>query len=166
MTEHTAFIGLGSNLDDRLAYLSAAREALAQVVCIKRASSIYETEPVDVTDQPWFLNQVLWVTSWQSPFDLLQLCLTIERKMGRRRRRPKEPRIIDLDLLLYDDLVLREQRQGCSLILPHPRMHLRKFVLAPLCEVAPQQRHPVLGCTMEQLLATVCDSAEVRLYQP
>jgi 2-amino-4-hydroxy-6-hydroxymethyldihydropteridine diphosphokinase len=166
MIEHTAFIGLGSNLNDRFAYLSAARMALTEEVHIERASSVYETEPVEVTDQPWFLNQVLLVTCTQTPIELLELCLAIEEKMGRRRLVPKGPRTIDLDLLLYDDLVLNEEREGCSLIIPHPRMHLRKFVLAPLCEVAPWLVHPVLGGTIAQLLAVVDDPAQVSLYSP
>lgn len=166
MMEHTAFIGLGSNLNDRLAHLLAARAALAEAVHIERASPVYETEPVEVTDQPWFLNQVLRVRCRPTPLELLKLCLAIEARQGRRRLVPKGPRTIDLDLLLYDDLVLNEEREGCSLIIPHPRMHLRKFVLAPLCDVAPQQVHPVLGCTIAQLLARLCDPGQVRLYSP
>jgi len=164
MGEHIAFIGLGSNLNDRPANLVATQNALAGVLTIQRASSLYETEPVDVPNQPWFLNQILVVKCTYSPFDLLKTCLTVEQNLGRVRRAPKGPRTIDLDILLYDELVLDEERDGLSLVIPHPRLHLRKFVLVPLCELAPHHLHPVFKQTMGQLLTTVVDPSLVRLY--
>ncbi len=164
MSEHTAFIGLGSNLEDRLSHLAAARDALSEWVTVERASSVYETAPVDLPDQPWFLNQVLIIRCALAPFALLEACLTIERRLGRVRTVPKGPRTIDLDILLYDDLVIDQEHQGLRLTIPHPRLHLRRFVLVPLCELAPERKHPILGRTMIELLASVPDEAEVRLY--
>jgi 2-amino-4-hydroxy-6-hydroxymethyldihydropteridine diphosphokinase len=163
MHQHTAYIGLGSNVGDRLSYLASARAALRERNTIERVSSVYETEPVDVVNQPWFLNQVVMVQTSLTPFELLELCLGIEAELGRTRLVDKSPRTIDLDILLYDQLIIDEVRGHLSLIIPHPRLHLRRFVLVPLCELSPQQIHPVLGKTFAELLAELDDPAEVRL---
>ncbi|MCS6816518.1 MAG: 2-amino-4-hydroxy-6-hydroxymethyldihydropteridine diphosphokinase [Blastocatellia bacterium] len=164
MREHIAFIGLGSNLGDREAYLAGARRALSHYGILERCSSLYETEPVDVRDQPRFLNQVIALRTPLDPIALLRACQAIERALGRERLIPKGPRTIDLDLLLYEDRVLTLQTEDVQLILPHPRLHQRRFVLVPLCEIYPDGCHPVLGKPFSQLLAELTDTAEVTLY--
>lgn len=152
------YIGLGSNMGDRAARLSQARRLLENAgVRIVRASSVYRTEPVEVTDQEEFLNQVVDCAPAGSPEDLIQTCLGVEREMGRIRARPGGPRVIDIDLLLFGDLV--REREG--LRLPHPRLHLRRFVLVPLVEIAPGARHPLLGLTAAELLARCPDRSRV-----
>lgn len=163
-SEHTAVIGLGSNLGDRSWYLARARELLASAGVIERASPIYETEPVDYTDQPHFLNQVIVVRTERAPLELLRLCLSIERILGRERLLAKGPRTIDLDLLLYDDLSLDIVEGMDHLTIPHPRLHKRRFVLVPLCDLFPTGIHPVLGKSFVELLAEVNDPTRVTLW--
>jgi 2-amino-4-hydroxy-6-hydroxymethyldihydropteridine diphosphokinase len=159
------YVGLGSNLGDRAGHLLlAVRGMLAAGLCVTRLSSIYETEPVDVLDQPAFLNMVAELKG-ETPFtpeQVLARLLRIEYALGRRRERPRGPRTIDLDLLLYRDT----QQETELLTLPHPRLHLRRFVLVPLAELAPELEHPKLKQTSQQLLADLRDDASVRLWQP
>ncbi len=166
-TEQVAYLGLGSNLGDRAANLLRAVSAIvAGELKLIAASSIYETEPVDYLDQPSFLNMVIAVTGNSlEPFSLLDFCLETELQLGRYREIPKGARTIDIDLLLFDDLVVNDRRDGVDLVLPHPRMHLRRFVLAPLAEIASRFRHPVFGRTMTELLGALDDSSAVRIYQ-
>jgi len=162
----TAYLGLGSNLGDRAANLLRALKALRDAgLRVHALSSIYETEPVDYLDQPDFLNLAVAVRAPRiEPFSLLKLCLDVETRLGRERLIPKGARTIDIDLLLFDGLALDGVRDGVALTLPHPRLHLRRFALAPLAEIAPELRHPVLGRTIKQLLDELDDSAPALIY--
>jgi len=147
----TAYIGLGSNLGDRARMLFEGVRHLLDALSVRaRLSTLHETAPVDLLDQPDFLNGVVELSgTLPSPLALLDLCLDIEARLGRERRVAKGPRTLDLDLLLVGDRTWNDER----LILPHPRMHLRRFVLAPLAELAPSLIHPVTGRTIRELLA-------------
>ena len=153
-----AYLGLGSNLGDRTDGLSRAVAWLerAGLPAVLR-SSIYRTEPVEVVDQDEFLNQVIGCKTPHSPEEVLALCLAVEREMGRVRAGHKGPRVIDLDLLLMGS----EVRSAAGIHLPHPRMHLRRFVLVPLAEIASEARHPVFGLTVADLLARCPDRSRV-----
>jgi 2-amino-4-hydroxy-6-hydroxymethyldihydropteridine diphosphokinase len=157
MQSHIAYLGLGSNLGDRAANLLRALKALRDAgLSLIALSSIYETEPVDYLDQPDFLNMAVAVGAPQiEPFSLLKLCLDLEMRLGRERLIPKGARVIDIDLLLIDGITIDEVRDGVALTLPHPRLHLRGFALAPLAEIAPELRHPILGKTIRELLETI-----------
>src|SRR5262249_34847168 len=145
-----ATIGLGSNLGDREANLRQALEHLAQTpdTAVVRASSLYDTEPVGVEEQPHFLNAVAQLETQLSPQQLLWNLKLIERRLGRVRTQRWGPRTIDLDLLLYEDLVLDED----DLQIPHPELAKRSFVLVPLVELDPLLVHPATGETMLALL--------------
>ena len=154
----TVYLGLGSNLGDRKANLCEAVERIKRLgLEVVRASSIYETEPVGYADQPWFLNQVIEV-NLDSQFrvnDLLRALLEIERDMGRERTIPNGPRVIDIAILIYGDVEIEDPPQ---LVLPHPRMQERRFVLEPLSEIAPDLMHPRLKKTCRELLAALDNS--------
>ncbi len=153
------FLGLGSNLGRRGANLARARRLLEKKgVRILKMSSIYETEPVDLADQPWFLNQVLEVRSDRDPSALLGLAKGIEAEMKRLPSVAKGPRVIDIDILAAGRLILEAPR----LVIPHPRLHLRNFVLAPLGEIAPRFVHPVLGRTVAALARSSADPSRVK----
>jgi 2-amino-4-hydroxy-6-hydroxymethyldihydropteridine diphosphokinase len=157
--EHIAYVALGSNLGDRLGNLRDAIARLRQYGRVSRASSWYETEPIGVIDQPWFVNAVVELRTQAEPIALMKALLEIEHAMGRKRVQPKEPRNIDLDLLLYDDQTVNSD----VLTLPHPALHERRFVLEPLAEIAPGALHPVLRKTALQLLETLSSPDEVHL---
>ena len=145
---HTAYLALGSNLGDKEANLRRALELLQQRgVEVVKTSSFICTEPYGVTDQPQFLNGVCEVRTSLEPLELLQTLLEIEQEMGRVRLRHWGERNIDLDLLLYEDVVMDTP----ELILPHPDMQNRDFVLLPLAEIAPELIHPVLHKNMREL---------------
>jgi 2-amino-4-hydroxy-6-hydroxymethyldihydropteridine diphosphokinase len=141
------YLSLGSNIGDRGANLNAALtrlETLGQLVAV---SSFYETEPVELTDQPWFLNCAVKLDTEKMPKQLLGAILDLEREMGRQRRQKKGPRTIDVDILLFGTSIVETQ----GLTIPHPALHQRRFVLEPLAEIAPELRHPVFKRTIREL---------------
>jgi 2-amino-4-hydroxy-6-hydroxymethyldihydropteridine diphosphokinase len=154
-----AYIGIGSNLGDSLENCRAAIRVMAadtrnQIV---RISPFYRTEPAGKIDQNWFINAVVAVKTSLSPRDLLRFLQNIEREMGRVRKERWGPRIIDLDILIYENQVIQNE----ELRVPHPRIHERRFVLAPLNDIAPELRHPLLEKTISQLLAALPQEEKV-----
>lgn len=204
--EIAVYIGLGSNLGDREANLREAVSRIGELIEVVRMSSIYETEPVGLREQPWFLNQVIAakisselncdIDARQAASlsslppkiasednDKLAACRTsasllcelfkIENELGRERTLVNGPRVIDIDLLLIGDRVITQSEENeesrtdpIDVFVPHPRMHLRRFVLEPLCEIAPEVIHPVLKKTCRELLTSLDDASIVRLYDP
>jgi len=160
--QHTVFIGIGSNVGDRYAQILAALRALGSIMVIARQSSIYETEPLGYTGQGWFLNMVVEGRCAHQPQELLAELKAIEAAMGRKPAVRNGPRCIDLDILLFDDLVVCEDR----LTVPHPGIPHRRFVLVPLCEIAPGLVHPSLGMSVRQLLDSLSSAARVNLWSP
>lgn len=159
----TYHLSLGSNLGRRARNLARARRLLGERgVKVVAASSVYETEPVDRADQPWFLNQAVEVESALGPADLLRAAKAVESELKRVPAVDKGPRTIDIDILLAGDLVLETP----ALTVPHRRLHLRNFVLVPLAEIAPGLVHPVLGRTVRELAAASSDPARVAPWGP
>ena len=155
----TAYLSLGSNLGNREANLREAIRRLTELGTVRKVSSFYETEPVEFIEQPWFLNCSVELETALPPRELLNALLAIEHALGRERVQPKGPRLIDLDILLYGDAVVREP----GLAIPHPALHERRFVLEPLAEIAPASVHPLLKLSARQLLlALPQDSPVVR----
>ncbi len=154
-----AYLGLGTNLGDRKENLRKAIEAIALKLSVCKQSSIYETAAWGYTDQPDFLNQVIEVETGLTPLRLLNFLKRTEVELGRIENFRYGPRLIDIDILFYDDLVKNTSR----LQIPHPRIPERAFVLVPLNEIAPALEHPVLGKTITELLEDVPDKAGVRL---
>ena len=142
-----AYLSLGSNIGDRESHLVNAIARLQACGTIVRVSSFYETEPVEVTEQAWFLNCAVAMETQQTPSQLMAAALKIEREMGRHRAQKKGPRTIDIDILLFGKTVLNSP----ELTIPHPAMHQRRFVLESLAEIAPEARHPALQKTIRDL---------------
>jgi 2-amino-4-hydroxy-6-hydroxymethyldihydropteridine diphosphokinase len=159
MSEKKVYFSLGSNVGDREKNLRAAIAALTETgVRVTKTSSVYETEPVDLREQPWFLNCVVEGETKVPALELLCALRGIETQMGSKKLVAKGPRLLDLDILLYGD----ETIDTPDLQVPHPRMHLRKFVLVPLVEIAPNLKHPSWNGTAADLLAQTLDSSVVR----
>ncbi|WP_372679647.1 2-amino-4-hydroxy-6-hydroxymethyldihydropteridine diphosphokinase [Desulfosarcina sp.] len=156
MTDHAVFISVGSNLGDKLdnclggiAALTASAES-----SLLAASRFFRTSPVDYTDQDWFVNAAVKISTTMAPLVLLDKLVSIQQRMGRRADAVRfGPRVLDLDILLYEDWVIRAPR----LTIPHPRMHKRVFVLQPMCDINPSIVHPVLGQTVADLLSRIDD---------
>ncbi|MFQ6082959.1 MAG: 2-amino-4-hydroxy-6-hydroxymethyldihydropteridine diphosphokinase [Candidatus Aminicenantia bacterium] len=153
------FLSLGSNIGDKRKNLAKAISLLSKLkIKIKRSSSLYSTQPVDFLTQDWFYNQVIEIETNLDPFCLLQVIKEIEKNMGRERSIHKGPRIIDIDILLAEDIII----QSKELTIPHPRMHLRNFVLIPLAEISPLSFHPLRKERIGDLLAKSKDNSLVR----
>ena len=155
-------LGLGSNLGDRLANLQSGVALLAHALGVVECSSVYETEPWGHKGQPKFLNLVCRACAAVSPDELLRLCQETERAVGRTRTFKYGPRVLDVDVLAFGDSVIDTP----NLVVPHPRLTERRFVLVPLAEVAPKWVHPVMGKTASELLREVEDGGEVRTWGP
>ena len=155
-----AYLGIGSNLGDRRAWCAKAIACLTSHPDISHLtrSALYETEPVDAPNQGWFLNCAVTIETALTVTALFSLCTRIERDLGRVRFEKNASRTIDLDILLYGTEII----QTDSLVIPHPRMDTRKFVLAPLAELVPELRHPVLHLTMQELIDRITEPQIVR----
>ena len=156
---HLAYIGFGSNIGDRLSYIRSAITALSEIegITLQKISSLYETAPVGNEAQDDFLNGVISIRTHHSPHTLLYTLKQIETNIGREHRIRWGPREIDMDILIYGDLCVDTQ----NLTVPHPEMHLRRFVLAPLAEIAPDLVHPILHETIQTLLERLEDDRSV-----
>jgi 2-amino-4-hydroxy-6-hydroxymethyldihydropteridine diphosphokinase len=152
------YLSLGSNLGDREANLRAAIQNLEELGHVAATSSFYETEPVDIKDQPWFLNCAVKLETELMPKQLMKAVLALEERMGRRRKQAKGPRTIDLDILLFGNSMIESK----ELVVPHPRMHERRFVLEPMAEIAGDARHPGLKKTVRELRHGLADGAVVK----
>jgi 2-amino-4-hydroxy-6-hydroxymethyldihydropteridine diphosphokinase len=156
-----SYLSLGSNVGEREKHLDNAiahLEAHGRVVTV---SSLYETEPVEFTNQAWFLNCAAALETTETPEQFMASILGIEQEMGRQRIENKGPRTIDIDILLFGDAVLNTP----ALTIPHPAMHQRRFVLQPLAEIAPEARHPLLKKTIRELLEDLPEGQVVRKFQ-
>ena len=155
---NTAYIGVGSNLSDKLDNCRKAIELIDNIedCTVMKQSGFYRTEPVGVTSQDWYVNGVICVETRLSAQELIRFLLSIETQMGRVRKKKWESRIIDLDILLYEHYVIDEK----TLTIPHPRMHMRKFTLMPMVQLDPDLVHPVLGKTMSDLFDDLAEEGQ------
>lgn len=156
------YLSLGSNVGNRGANLKSAVAQLAKIGKVQAVSEFYETEPVEFTRQPWFLNCAVKLDTEKMPKQLLSAVLGIEQQMGRRRTKKKGPRNIDIDILLFGNSVI----DTSGLTIPHPAMHERRFVLEPLAEIAPEVRHPVFKRTIRELRDSLPAGQAVRKIRP
>lgn len=157
------FLALGSNLGDRQAYLQAGiNEFPSRGIKLIQCSSVYATEPVGKNAQPWFLNTVVEVTTKLQPEELLGVCLEIEKTHFRIRRETNGPRTLDIDIILFGDLVVGNS----TITIPHPRYAGRRFVLEPLAEIAAEVIDPQRGQPISEIITQLTDSASVERYAP
>lgn len=159
MDNHTVYLALGSNLGDRLTNLKQAISALTPQMNVKAKSEVYETPPWGYEDQPKFLNQVVKVQTYLAPEALLKHLKRLELALGRKESFPNGPRLIDIDILFYDDLAL----DTASLVIPHPRLHERAFVLLPLMDIDPDLVHPVNKKSVREMLA-LCNAEGIEKF--
>jgi 2-amino-4-hydroxy-6-hydroxymethyldihydropteridine diphosphokinase len=157
--DHIVFLALGSNMGNRLANLKAAINNLTPQMSVKIKSSVYETPPLGFTEQAPFLNQVIMVNTYLEPQALLSHLKRLEAALGRVPHFQNGPRLIDIDILFFDDLMIDTH----TLAIPHPRLHERAFVLVPLAEIAPDLVHPVLRRPNHELLDEV-DRSDIKLF--
>ena len=166
MSREIVYIGFGSNLGNRLDFCDRAVTLLGLLPrsLVTGVSSLYETEPLPENNPgpQWFLNGIVRLETDLTPQGLLEVCREVEKSLGRDQDDRSGPRTLDLDILLYGDRIIDEP----GLIVPHPRLHLRRFVLAPLAELAPELRHPLLNKTVQELLAQLVDRSVVRRLDP
>jgi len=156
-----SYLLIGGNEGDRIAQLASARAHISAAAgMLKRTSAIYETEPWGKSDQGWFLNQALELETEHDAASLLVLLLGIEEKMGRRRSEKYGARLIDIDILFFNDAIVREP----GLVIPHPEIQNRRFVLAPLDDIASDHIHPVLRRSVRELLLACTDQLQVKKY--
>ncbi len=165
MTEWTAFLGLGTNLGDRVGNLQTACQKLSQHPHIKiiKSAPLYKTQALTLTqntDTPWYLNSALWITTSLTAFDLFHAIKSIERDMGRTSTTKWDSRLIDIDILFYDKLILNDP----CLTIPHPEIAKRQFVLTPLCDLAPYFVHPTLFESLSDLKSKCLDSLNIEFY--
>lgn len=147
-----AYISIGSNLGDRKENCAHAIKLIERNgITVRKQSQMYETEPWGIKDQPKFINMAIEVETDKKPEELLRVLKEIEKKVGRTETVKWGPRVIDLDILFYDDLILKTE----NLEIPHPLLHERDFVLKPLCEIAPEKKHPIIGKTVREMAASL-----------
>ena len=158
MKEHIVYLALGTNLADRLANLRQAIASLTPQMEVRAKSSVYETPPWGYADQPKFLNQVVKVKTYLEPEALLKHLKRLEVALGRKESFQNGPRLIDIDILFFDDLVLDTP----TLVIPHPRLHERAFVLLPLMDIAPDLVHPVSKKSVSEMVVE-CDVSAIQL---
>ncbi len=159
MEKHTAYISVGSNIGDKLLNCQKGISALTESdkSIIIEQSNFYKTEPVDYTNQDWFVNSVVKIETVLDPFQLLYELKTIEKNAGRTEGQIRYgPRILDLDIIFYDDIIINSS----NLIIPHHRMHKRRFILKPVCDIDPKLVHPVLKMDMQYLLDNLYDKGQ------
>lgn len=158
----TSFIAfsIGANLGDRLSSIQRAVSLLSESITDMQCSSVYETEPVGYNDQPFFLNCAICGYTDKSPDQMIEISKSIEYVIGRQLRPKWHEREIDIDIVLFEDYIFNSE----DIVIPHPRMHVRSFVLQPLTEISPDRIHPIFNKTIKQLLSECADTADIKVF--